>query len=141
MKIRVFVLATLLAVPIAGFARKKSTPLPSLPTAINRDYVSALNVANRFLQAWQNGDQEAGLLLLTDSAKHQVSQEQLEKMLSPGDSVSRAYQIARGTKLSRARYAFPVTLLRAGQPGTLRARSSRIIVVQTGREWAVDRLP
>jgi hypothetical protein len=132
----------LLAAPIAGFARKKSTPLPTPPTSINREYVSALSVANRFLQAWQGGDQEAALLLLSDAAKHQVSQEQLERMLSSSDSAFRAYQISRGKKLGATRYAFPVTLIDAGQQRTLpHVHGSRIIVNLAGKEWAVDRLP
>jgi len=141
-KIHIFVLALLTASPIAGFARKKSAPPPIPPTSINRDYVSALNVANRFLQAWQGEDQEAVLLLLTDPAKHQVSQEKLEKMLASGDAASRAYQITLGKKLSGSRYTFPVTLIEAGPQKTPRVHSSRLVVIQTGKqEWAVDRLP
>ena len=112
-------------------------------SATDSNYVSALSAANRFLQAWQSQDHEAGLLLLTDSAKHVTSEDQLEKMLSPGTSTPRGYQIARGKKLGAGRYAFPVSLLEVTGPHKpLRMQNSQIIVVQTGKDdWAIDKLP
>ena len=144
MNIRV-VLIFLLLCPL-GFAKKKNTPLPQPPhsaTTIDSDYVSALSAANRFLQAWQTQDHEAGLLLLTDSAKKVSSEDQLEKMLSPGTSMPRGFQITHGKKMSTGRYAFPVTLYEVTTPHKpLRIRNSRIIAVHTGKEdWAIDKLP
>jgi hypothetical protein len=131
-----------------ALAKKKNTPLPDPPhaaatTATDTNYVSALSAANRFLQAWQTQDHEAGLLLLTDSAKHVTSEDQLEKMLSPGTSTPRGYQIARGKKLSTGRYAFPITLLEVtSERKPLRTRNSQIVVVHTGKDdWAIDKLP
>jgi len=143
--IRPFVFVFLLLCPLT-FAKKKNTPLPDPPhaaTATDNDYVSALSAANRFLQAWQTQDHEAGLLLLTDSAKHVTSEDQLEKMLSPGISTPRGYQIGRGKKLSTKRYAFPVTLYEVSGPHKpLHVRNSQIIAVHTGKDdWAVDKLP
>ena len=132
-----------------AFAKKKNTPLPDPPRttvaapAANSNYVFALSAANRFLQAWQTQDHEAGLLLLTDSAKHVISEEKLETMFSPEAPVHRGYQIARGKKLSNGRYTFPVILFEAmGGRKPLRTRNSQIIAVQTGKDdWAIDRLP
>jgi len=128
------------------FAKKKNTPLPDSPhaaTATDNDYVAALSAADRFLQAWQTQDHEAGLLLLTDSAKHVTSEDQLEKMLSPGTSTPRGYQIARGKKLSAGRYSFPVTLYEVTGPHKPpHIHNSQIIVVHTGKDdWAIDKLP
>ena len=139
------VLIFLLLCPLT-FAKKKNTPLPAPPhsaTSTDSDYVSALSAANRFLQSWQTQDHEAGLLLLTDSAKKVTSEDQLEKMLSPGDSIPRGYQIAHGKKLSTGRYTFPVTLYEVTVPHKpLRIRNSQIIVVHTGKDdWAIDKLP
>jgi hypothetical protein len=130
-----------------AFAKKKTTPLPAPPNtaSMDRNYVSALAAANRLLQAWQTGDAEAALMLLTDPAKDKISSEQLEKMFSPESAVSRGYQIARGRKLGGRRYAFPVSLLQADRTDARKAahvRTSQIIVVDAGKdEWAVDRLP
>jgi hypothetical protein len=145
--IRLFVFVLLFSfffLPV--FAKKKNTPLPDPPhaaTATDNDYVAALSAADRFLQAWQTQDHEAGLLLLTDSAKHVTSEEQLEKMLSPGTSTPRGYQIARGKKLSAGRYSFPMTLYEVTGPHKpLHIHNSQIIVVHTGKDdWAIDKLP
>jgi hypothetical protein len=138
---RLAILSAVLFFSLPVFAKKKSTPLPVPPRAsTSREYVSALSAGNRFLQAWQAEDHEAGLLMLTDSAKRQSSAERLEKYFSPDSATERAYHIAHGNKL-KGRYGFPVRLFeRSG--GTLRSRSSQMIVVQTGKDdWAVDRLP
>lgn len=128
-----------------AFAKKKNTPLPAAPHATSTDsnYVPALAAANRFLQAWQTEDHEAGLMLLTDSAKHQTSEDQLEKLFDPEGTVPRGYQIAHGKKLADRRYTFPVTLYEVTSTRkSPRIRNSQIIVVQTGKDdWAVDKLP
>jgi len=139
------VLIFLLLCPLT-FAKKKNTPLPKPPhsaTSADSDYVSALSAANRFLQAWQTQDHEGGLLLLTDSAKKVTSEDQLEKMLSPGTSTPRGFQIARGKKLSFGRYTFPVTLYEVTAPHKpLRIHNSKIVAVHTGKDdWAIDKLP
>lgn len=127
-----------------AFAKKKNTPLPTPRSArrIDANYVTALSIANRFLQAWQDVNHEAGLMLLTDNARHQTSPEKLDLFFSPDSTTQRAYQVARGKKLKAGRYTFPVALFEHN-PGTpLRSRNSQMIVVQTGKDdWAVDKLP
>ena len=129
---------------IQAFAKKKVTPLPTPPSATKTDstYVSALAVANRFLQAWQTQDHESGLMMLTDAAKNQTSADRLEKYFSPDTTTPRAYQITHGKKLKTGRYTFPVVILEVKTSGTPRTRNSQLIVIQTGKDdWAVDRLP
>lgn len=107
---------------------KSSTPL-------DRDYVSALGTANRFLQAWQAQDHESGLLMLTDNAKKLTSEEKLEQLFSSGTPAG--FEIGRGKRLKDGRYNFPVTLFVHSRP-----RTSQIIVIKSGKDdWAVDKAP
>jgi hypothetical protein len=110
---------------------------------IDREYVAALACANRFLMAWQTQDHENGIILLTDAAKHQVSEDRLQAFFAPGASIQQGYEIGRGKKLKAGRYSFPVTLLEIGPDHKwVHPRFSQIIVVNTGKDdWAIDKLP
>ena len=114
-------------------------------TTPDRDYVSALAAANEFLHAWQNQDRAGGVILLSDSAKHQTSEERIEQLLAPGMGVLQSYEIGRGKKLKSGVYSFPVTLFVIGTgkiAKPIRPRFSQIVVTQTGRDdWAIDKLP
>jgi hypothetical protein len=110
------------------------------------DYASALAAADRFLQAWQAGDAENGIVLLTGHAKQRVSREDLEAFFSASAPV--AYEITRGKSPRRGRYEFPVMLLdsssseSASKNSRLHRRFSNIIVLKTSnRDWAIDKLP
>lgn len=108
---------------------------------LDDDYVSALIVANRFLQAWQNHDQETVVLLLTNGAKQRCSEDHLDSFLSSG---SRAYELGRGKKLPGARYAFPVTFFspRSSNGRSTRRRYTELIIAKTAKnDWAIDKLP
>jgi hypothetical protein len=104
-------------------------------------YVVALAAANHFLQAWQSGDVENGLVLLSSHAKETATTGGVEKFFShlgPG-----AYEIGRGKLLKRGRYMFPVVLI-IGASENIRAgrRFSSLVMVETGQnDWAVDKLP
>ena len=119
----------LLAVP--GSAPAKSTV----------DYASALAAADRFLQSWQTGDVETGLVLLTSRAKEKITRNALEDFFS--SAAPYAYEIARGRQLRRGRYVFPVVLLeRTSKNCRARRRFSTIVVLNTGNyDWAIDKLP
>lgn len=97
--------------PIASAA---SRTVPAKSAALGTDYASALATADRFLQAWQTGDAENGMVLLTGHAKEKVSREDLEAFFSA--SAPAAYEIARGKPLRRGRYEFPVVLLDPASP-------------------------
>jgi len=110
--------------------------------ALDSSYVSALSAANRFLQAWQAGDAESGMVLLSSHAKESATAESVEKFFANRQSC--AYEITRGKSMRHDRYVFPVALLSGGgaKNSPLRRRVASIIVVNTGNnEWAVDRLP
>jgi hypothetical protein len=120
-------------------AKSKHSSAPPVP---DPEYTPALAAANRFLQAWQNQDHETGLLMLTDIAKQNSSEDRMELFFSSGHDA--AYEIARGKKLKSGRYAFPVALFAShSDPGKAsRPQRSEIVVVRAGKdEWAIDKLP
>jgi len=140
---RVLVLVALSTAPPIAAKTRSSAASRSAP--VDRDYVSALAAANRFLTAWQTHDQETGLLVLTDDAKHRTSEDHLRQFFSPTGGTQEAYEIGHGKKLATGRYSFPVVLFEAA-PGhevkPTRPRSSHIIVTRAGKEdWAIDKLP
>jgi hypothetical protein len=123
---------SLLLSPLAADARG----VPS----VDPGYVSALAAADHFLQAWQSGDVESGMVLLSSHAKEAATTEVVEAFFTdPGRS---AYEIGRGKLLKRGRYEFPVVLVGAAKNAHTRRRFSSIVVVNTGNnDWAVDKLP
>jgi hypothetical protein len=129
-------LILLLSLPTwAGGPRKHHS---SPPTPTDPDYVFALATANRFLHAWQSGDLETGMVLLSDRVRHAQDPEKLEQFFS-GDA-DRAFEITRGQG-NRGRYRFATVLVTAGG-SRVRRRLSEIIVVNTGKnDWVVDKLP
>jgi len=105
--------------------------------------VAALACANRFLTAWQTQDHETGILLLTDAAKHQISEDRLQAFFAPGSAIQQGYEISRGKKLKPGRYTFPVALFEIGPDHKwVHPRFTQIIVVNSSKDdWAVDKLP
>ena len=135
-------LAFQLAGPAALQAASKT--MPTKAAAMGRDYASALAVADRFLQAWQSGDNEAGIVLLTARAKAKISRDDLSAFFSA--SAPSAYEISHGKPLRRGEYEFPVMLLDQSATATgsrhFRRRFSSIVVLRTGNnDWAIDKLP
>jgi hypothetical protein len=126
-------LGFLVLAPGSAPARAKPTPAKA-----DRDYVFALGTADRFLHAWQTQDEEDGLTTLTDEAKDRWPEERLEAFFAAADHAG--YEISRGRKLKLGRYAFPVALAESSD-AKVRRRFSEIIVMRTGKDWAVDQLP
>jgi hypothetical protein len=108
-------------------------------TVYDSAYASALSAADRLLQAWQSGDAESGMPLLTTHAKQTAGTDIVESFFSRRESA--AYEITRGKMLKRGRYEFPVLLL-IGSSKNLRRRFSSMVVINTGHnDWAIDKLP
>jgi len=107
---------------------------------LGADYVSALATADRFLQAWQAGDAENGMALLTSHAKEKATSEVLDEFFSnPG---ANAYEINHGKQLRGGRYEFPVVMISGGPNRHAHRRFSTIVVIHTGNnDWAIDKLP
>ena len=133
-----------LSEPSSVLAASRTAPPKS--GDLGADYASALATADRFLQAWQAGDAENGMVLLTGHAKRKVSREDLEIFFS--ESAPAAYEITRGREIHRGHYEFPVMLLSssfslsASQNNRLHRRFSSVVVLKTGNsDWAIDKLP
>lgn len=127
-------LCLLIALPALG-AKSRSEGLDS-------GYGSALAVADRFLQAWQSGDVEHGMVLLSSHAKESATAEDVERFFLGAGAA--AFEITRGKALKHDRYEFPIVLISSGgsKNGRLRRRFTSIVVVNTGHnDWAVDKLP
>ena len=101
-------------------------------------YVLALGTADHFLHAWEAGDLETGMVLLSDRVRHTHSADTLEEFFLAGQD--RGFEIMRGSGHA-GRYRFPVALLTRQGTATRRV-ATEIILVSTGKnEWAVDKLP
>ncbi len=111
-------------------------------SASDADYVSALATANRFLYAWQVHDEETGVLLLSEAAKKNSSEEKVDAFFTIAPVAT--YEIGRGMKLKPGRYSFPLALYTfdRGTEAHCHPRHSHLSVVKTGKEdWAIDTLP
>jgi hypothetical protein len=134
--IRAAAVIVLLSSPIwaAGLRKRHSNP----PAPVDSGYVFALATANRFLHAWQTGDIETGMVLLSDQVRHSQDPEKVEQFFS--SDAGHAFEIARGQG-NGGRYRFAVALVTTSGP-RVRRRFSEIIVVNTGKnDWVVDKLP
>ena len=125
---------------ISPICLEAKTRPASVPGA---SYISALAAADHFLQAWQTGDVEAGMVLLSAHAKESARAEAVKEFFSNPES--QAYEIVRGKVMSRDRYEFAVVLF-TSTDGSKNRRSHRrfasLIVVNTGpNDWQVDKLP
>ena len=113
---------------------------PAQPVSpLQPDYLSALSTVDHFLQAWQSGDAENGMAMLTNHAKKAVTTEIVEKFFA-NENLS-AYEIERGKALKRGRYQFPVVLMTSKNSHIHRQFSSIIVLNTGGNDWAVDKLP
>jgi hypothetical protein len=101
-------------------------------------YVVALGAANHFLHAWQTGDVETGMVLLSDGLRHTQSADKLEEFFS--NATDRAFEITRGHG-HQGLYSFPVVLVTLRASRVVR-KFSEIILVEAGKnDWVVDKLP
>ncbi len=127
----------LLLFAMSAWARPRTqraqTAIPTDPS-----YVSALAAANRFMHAWQTGDLENGMILLSDSIRHSQNADKLESFFSV--TAERAFEIGAGHG-NRGRYIFPVVLV-ATKTARVARQASRITMVDIGKnDWVVDKLP
>ncbi len=128
-------LVCLVALPATVSAKSRAE------RALDSDYLPAVAAADHVLQAWQNGDAENGMVLLSSHAKEAATADGVDRFFSNAGPCG--YEVGRGKVLKRGRYEFPVVLVSISDQGHhLRRHFSSIIVVNTGNnEWAVDKLP
>jgi hypothetical protein len=100
--------------------------------------VFALAAASHFLHAWQTGDMENGMVLLSDDIRQTQSADTVEGFFS--NSNEHSFEIARGHGHAGL-YSFPVVLVTLrGSHATRKA--SEITLAETGKnDWVVDKLP
>jgi hypothetical protein len=113
--------------------------------ALEPGYAAALAAADRFLQAWQSGDVENGMALLSTHARESATTDAIEKFFSNVNPAAdhAAYEIGRGKLVKGGRYEFPVVFV-SGASNNIRSRRrfSNLLMVDTGKnDWAVDKLP
>ena len=118
---------------ILSFAAKK--PIP----AADPDYILALSAADHFLQAWQTGDYESGLVMLTDAAKQNLSETQMDEFFAAEKQGTRGFELSHGKKLEAGKYEFPVALLEG--KGKVPHLSHIVVIKESKNEWVIDRLP
>ena len=123
--------------PTAVWARSHSHSAEE--STLDPGYVFALAAADHFLHAWQTGDVENGMVLLSDGLRHSKSADKLEQFFSSGKD--RAFEITRGHG-HQGRYSFPVVMVTPRGSSHVTRRFSEIVLVETGKnDWVVDKLP
>jgi len=128
----------LLLFPLGVWAASSHHPHSGHPAPEDPGYVLALATANRFLHAWQTGDLEAGMVLLSDHVRHSRNPDEIEQFFS--GAADRAFEIMHG-KGKPGRCRFPVVLV-TGEGRRTHRKFSEIILVNTGKnDWVVDKLP
>ena len=135
MKIRLVACLFFLTAPVLAGSHSHPAKLsdPSDP-----GYVFALAAANHFMHAWQTGDLENGMVLLSDGIRRSQNADKLEEFFSSG--TERTYELARGHG-HESRYIFPVVLIML-RGSHITRKTSEIILVETGKnDWVVDKLP
>jgi hypothetical protein len=136
-------LACLFILPIflsvSAFPRSHSRS-PKQETPTDPSYVFALAAANHFLHAWQTGDLESGMLLLSNGLRHSQNADQVEDFFSNAKTKIRSFEITRGHG-NPGRYTFPIVLVTA-RGSHISRKFSEITTIEAGtNDWVVDKLP
>lgn len=109
-------------------------------TPTDAGYAFALAAANHFLHAWQTGDFESGMVLLSDGLRHSQNADQMEVFFSNAGVKIRSYEIATGHGRP-GHYTFPIVLV-TPRGEYLTRKSSGITLIEAGKnDWVVDKLP
>jgi hypothetical protein len=111
---------------------------PKQDTPTDPGYVFALAAASHFLHAWQTGDMENGMVLLSDGIRQTQSADKLEDFFS--NATEHSFEITRGHGHAGL-YSFPVVLVTLHGSHVTR-KFSEIPLVETGKnDWVIDKLP
>jgi hypothetical protein len=134
---RLSLLTILLSIP--AFPRSHPhSPKQEIPS--DSGYVFALAAANHFLHAWQTGDLESGMVLLSNGLRHSQNAEQMEDFFSGTSTKIRSFEITRGHG-NPGRYTFPIVLV-TPKGNHITRKFSEITVIEAGtNDWVVDKLP
>ena len=132
-----FLALILLATPGWPRAHSHSTK-QEIPT--DAGYVFALAAANHFLHAWQTGDLESGMVLLSDGLRHSQNADQMEDFFSNAGAKIRSYEITTGHG-HPGQFTFPIILV-TPRGSHITRKFSEITLIEAGKnDWVVDKLP
>jgi hypothetical protein len=128
-----FLLTIFLATPAWSRSHKQEVPTSA-------GYVFALAAANHFLHAWQTGDLENGMVLLSDGLRHSQSADQMEDFFSNTNTKIRSFEITTGHGYP-GHYTFPIVLI-TPRGSHITRKISEITLIEAGKnDWVVDKLP
>jgi hypothetical protein len=128
-----FLLTILLVTPVWSRSHK-----PEIPT--DAGYIFALAAANHFMHAWQTGDLENGMVLLSDGLRHSQSADQMEDFFSNAGVLVRSFEITTGHG-HPGHYTFPIVLV-TPRGSHIARKFSEITLIEAGKnDWVVDKLP
>jgi hypothetical protein len=131
-----FLLPIFLSLP--AFPRSHPHSRQEIPT--DAGYVFALAAANHFLHAWQTGDLESGMVLLSDGLRHSQNADRIEDFFSNTGVKIRSYEITIG-RGHPGRYTFAIVLV-TPRGSHITRKFSEITLVEAGtNDWVVDKLP
>jgi hypothetical protein len=101
-------------------------------------YVFALAAANHFLHAWQTGDLESGMVLLSNGLRQSQNADQMEQFFS--SSTIHSFEITSGHG-HPGHYTFPIVLV-TPRGSRITRKLSEITLIEAGKnDWVVDKLP
>ncbi len=131
-----FLLTIFLTMPLWARSHNRHPAKEENPS--DPGYVLALGAADHFLHAWQTGDAETGMVLLSNGLRHSQNSDTLEEFFS--NATKRAFEITRG-RGHQGLYSFPVVLVTIRGDRVAR-KFSEIILIEAGKnDWVVDKLP
>ena len=111
---------------------------PEIPT--DSGYAFALAAANQFLHAWQTGDLENGMVLLSDGLRHSQNADHVEDFFSNAAVKIRSFEITTGHG-HPGQFTFPIILV-TPRGSHITRKFSEITLIEAGKnDWVVDKLP
>lgn len=129
-------------------ARTPARPTTKPAEGQQRDerYIAALSVADSFCQAWRNGDESAGRMLLTRRFFRQYSDRELhDAIVGSGNPSHAAFEIREGRRVSDVRYVFDVRLYYTYLGAHADRSESPLVRIVIARDqagnWLVDGFP
>jgi hypothetical protein len=117
------------------------------PSSIDHDYIMALGVADRFLDAWATRDGDRGYPLLSDRLKKTGDQATLKLAIAGvSNPHHQSFEIFGGRRQDKDRYVFSIYLYESVTAQTVKTRPrpaplTLTLVRSGGDNWLVDDFP
>ena len=129
-----------------GCKDRNSSSREKNATQVDESYTAALAIADMICQSWQQRDVERSRTLMSGPFLTSISDERLEDAIAGSDNPAHAaYELSKGRKISKGRYAFDVRLFyryTGGHADKLEAPVETIeVVLQDSGLLRVDKFP